>query len=473
LSARPKAPEWYFFKAGSRTGQQAGPFSWEQLRSLAQAGTLEPADVVWSPQLSQWLLAAQIPDLFPAVAVPGVQGTYPGPPQPGASATTRGHSWLPWLVPLVALIIVGGGLGAYYGFLRDSGESTASDQTTTTLAATTSSVAVTATSEATTTTEAPVAWTDLNPNGQVPSPRDEPAMVYDSSAGRVILFGGWDDDDDADLGDTWAYDPAANTWTNLNPTGNVPPARSVHSMVYDEAADKVILFGGWDYSAGNSLNDTWAYDPSANTWTNLKPRGTVPSGRYFSSMVYDESQGKVILFGGYDNHDISADDTWVYDFAANTWTELTPAGASPSARVAHRMVYDSTQGKVILFGGYDEGADAYFDDTWIYDSAANTWTELSPAGASPSARSGHCMVYDSAEAELILFGGWDGNLCGDTWAYDPISNTWADLNPAGDVPRARDGHAMVYDPGTGRVILFGGWDEDAGSDLNDTWAYGD
>jgi hypothetical protein len=400
VSAREKAPEWYFLKAGSRTGQQAGPFSWEQLRSLAQAGTLEPADLVWNPQLSQWQLAAQAPDLFPALVSPGVPPTYPGPPPPGPSATTRGRSWLPWLAPIVALIIVGGGLGVYYGFLRDGGQSTASDRTTT--------------------TEAPVAWTDLNPAGEVPTARSEPAMVYDSSAGRMILFGGMNDVDESGFGDTWAYDPATNTWANLNPAGEVPSARSGHSMVYDPASGKMILFGGRNEDAG--VNDTWAYDPSANTWT-----------------------------------------------------ELTPSGASPSARINHQMVYDSTQGKVILFGGWWDAPGVRFANPWAYDPAANTWTELAPVGASPSARSGTGMVYDSVTGKVILFGGWDGeSFCADTWSYDPTANTWVELTPTGDVPAARGYPAMVYDPGTGRVVLFGGWvgDTTAQINLNDTWAYG-
>ena len=47
-------------------------------------------------------------------------------------------------------------------------------------------------------------------------------MVYDSARKKVILFGGAHDmTTDADcLGDTWAYDPAANRWTNLRPAGD-------------------------------------------------------------------------------------------------------------------------------------------------------------------------------------------------------------------------------------------------------------
>jgi hypothetical protein len=44
-------------------------------------------------------------------------------------------------------------------------------------------------------------------------------------------------------------------------------------IAYISTTDKVILWGqgGPDY-----FNDTWAYDPSANTWTNLPPTGNLP-----------------------------------------------------------------------------------------------------------------------------------------------------------------------------------------------------
>ena len=43
-------------------------------------------------------------------------------------------------------------------------------------------------------------------------------MAYDPATHRLIMFGG----DDADMffpNDTWAYDPAANTWAELKPSG--------------------------------------------------------------------------------------------------------------------------------------------------------------------------------------------------------------------------------------------------------------
>ncbi len=289
-------------------------------------------------------------------------------------------------------------------------------------------------------------------------------MAYDSDAGSVILFGGWDPD--TDFGDTWKYDPAANTWAQLEPSGGVPGGRALHQMVYDPADGVVILFGGT--SDAGRFGDTWAYSPADNTWTDLTGSGG-PSARSAHSMVYDPDTGEVILFGGVSDAGLY-DDTWAYDPAAETWTELLPEGPVPSARSGHAMAYDDLSGQVILFGGYDG---SLVSDTWAYDRVANTWTKLDPLGTVPSARGNHRMVYDSASGQVILFGGYDGGAdLYDTWAYDPALNTWTDLDPIGPPP-AREEHAMVYDPDGGRVIIFGGLDQPADVDLNDTWTLGE
>ena len=38
----------------------------------------------------------------------------------------------------------------------------------------------------------------------------------------------------------------------------------------------------------------------------------------------------------------------------------------------------------------------------------------------------------------------------------PGHGAWAELSPPGTLPAARVGHAMVYDPSSGRLIMFGG-----------------
>ena len=44
-------------------------------------------------------------------------------------------------------------------------------------------------------------------------------MAYDPTSGRLIMFGG-SAGDGGRLDDTWAYDPAANAWTELKPSGD-------------------------------------------------------------------------------------------------------------------------------------------------------------------------------------------------------------------------------------------------------------
>jgi Galactose oxidase, central domain len=338
--------------------------------------------------------------------------------------------------------------------------------TTTTTPETTTTVPETTTTASATTTTAPpgpAIWTKLDPAGDLPAARAGHAMVYEPNSGKVILFGGWDA---TDFNDTWAYDPANNAWTDLDPAGDVPPGRHDHAMAYDAGTGKVILFGGMLASTYTELNDTWAYDPATNAWTNLDPTGDVPQSRCLHSMAYDPTTGKVILFGG-SSHGGCLGDIWAYDSAANTWADLSPTGDAPLARYGCPLAYDPGLGRLLLFGGSDGH---YLGDTWAYDSAANTWTNLvsvvSPVDK-PSARQYSAMAYDSEAQRTILFGGYSLAALGDTWAYDSVANTWTNLNPAGDVPSAREYHSMVYATDAGKAILFGGSENKVAFD--DTW----
>jgi len=226
------------------------------------------------------------------------------------------------------------------------------------------------------------AWTKITTSGDVPDPHAYYSVVYDSDTSRIIRFGGSDAVGDAPLDGTWAYDPAAATWTELHPQGDVPPARIHHAMVYDSSSGKVILFGGIGLQTLQALDDTWAYDPAANKWTRLQPQGEQPPARAWHTMVYDPVGHKVILFGGSAlGSNGPLDDTWAYDPAVNTWTRLHPSGGQPMARAWPAMVYDPVDRRMMLFGGV--GLDGYLRDAWAYDPAANTWTKLAGNGSTP------------------------------------------------------------------------------------------
>lgn len=59
-----------------------------------------------------------------------------------------------------------------------------------------------------------------------------------------------------------------NNWAQVCESGvSSPPKRDNCSMVYDPRVDRVLLFGGNSQEG----NDTWAYDPASNTWTAWTP----------------------------------------------------------------------------------------------------------------------------------------------------------------------------------------------------------
>ena len=66
--------EWHY----AIGGDQHGPISWDELKSLAQEGRLAGHDLVWKRGMQSWVAASLVPDLIP----PGVAP----PPLPGSAA---------------------------------------------------------------------------------------------------------------------------------------------------------------------------------------------------------------------------------------------------------------------------------------------------------------------------------------------------------------------------------------------------
>jgi N-acetylneuraminic acid mutarotase len=238
-------------------------------------------------------------------------------------------------------------------------------------------------------------------------------MAYDSQSDRIILFLGFPS------GQAWAYDFDTNAWTRMEGT-ETPPEMVGARMVYDAESDRMVLFGGMDPMSKTLFNDTWTYDFDSNTWTKMEPQVSPPA-RHFHAMAYDDGSDRVILFGG----SPSRNDTWAYDDNTDTWEELEPAD-TPADRLKCDMVYDPLSGRMILFGG-ESGLEA-LDDTWAYDYETNTWTELAPE-THPSKRALYAAVYSTGAERIILFGGGPSQdeYTDETWIYDPATNTWTNV----------------------------------------------
>jgi hypothetical protein len=158
-----------------------------------------------------------------------------------------------------------------------------------------------------------------------------------------------------------------------------------------------------------------------------------------------------VIFGGRYNRDF--DETW--EWRGADWIRHAPAN-SPSARSGHAMVYDAVRRRVLLFGGQSILATGLVThgDTWEWDGS--TWTQRSPANR-PPARTAHAMVFDLVRQRVVMFGGIDaanGGL-GDTWEWD--GSDWLQRTPSAS-PGPIATHAMAYDAARQRTVLFGGSD---------------
>ena len=147
-------------------------------------------------------------------------------------------------------------------------------------------------------------WSQLSPAGTAPSPRGFSTAVYDPANNIMIVFGGGVSSNV--LNDLWLLSNANGlggtpAWTQLTPSGP-PSARSGHSAVYDAANNRMTIFGGG--TATGFLSDVWVLANASAvggtpTWTQLHPSGALPPApRDGHTAVYDPATNEMIIFGG-------------------------------------------------------------------------------------------------------------------------------------------------------------------------------
>ena len=125
-----------------------------------------------------------------------------------------------------------------------------------------------------------------------PGPLERPAMCYDQSINRIVLFGGIDPQTGG-TNNTWTYDGA--NWSIVPVTSARPSVRTAPRMVYDSVRAVCILHGGLDANTGNVLTDTWEFDGSG--WKQIVTPGPSPS-RWGMAMTMDPVRREVVAYGG-------------------------------------------------------------------------------------------------------------------------------------------------------------------------------
>jgi len=240
--------------------------------------------------------------------------------------------------------------------------------------------------------------------------------------GRIFVGDGITEDPPLALaGGMHEYLPATDTWVTRTPCPG--PDRygargfSLNGLGY--------ITCGW---ANNSpviqVNDTWAYEPSSDSWT---PKAPFPGGaRYTAISCATSTKGYTGL--GYSPY---YDDWWEYDPAADQWTQRAsfPGGARQSAI---SFVIDEQ----VYVGCGASSNTTFLSDLWRYDPQSDTWTPR--AGLPTSRYASYAFTY--AQQGFVVCGlALDTNntptTTAEVWTYDPATDSWTQLADLPGTPR--------------------------------------
>jgi len=108
-------------------------------------------------------------------------------------------------------------------------------------------------------------WRSFYPSGTTPPGREGHFAFYDPVRDRMVVFGG--EDHNQYKNDVWALNLSGSpSWIELTPSGTPPPPRVGPAVIYDPTWKRMILFGG-SVSYNDLRNDAWELTVSETpTW---------------------------------------------------------------------------------------------------------------------------------------------------------------------------------------------------------------
>jgi len=205
------------------------------------------------------------------------------------------------------------------------------------------------------------AWTEVGRNSERPAPREEAIAVWDTANAQLLVYGG--DREGRSVDDLWAYRPVSDAWVELDPAAPWPAARFRHAAVWDPTGEQMLVFAGYGGGfPGGYLNDVWSYRPSTSAWTRVETIGPLPAPRSRHIAVWDAAAQRLLVWGGFAGGVDYLADLWAFLPLEDRWQPVAPP-AAPPARAAAAAAWDPDRRQLLIQGG---GGSALSDELWSY-----------------------------------------------------------------------------------------------------------
>ncbi|GEM_PF-1963881 len=322
-----------------------------------------------------------------------------------------------------------------------------------------------------------------------PSARRHAAAAYNPFRRRMIVAGGTDGTNVLD--DVHELDlPAGATpsWITgaMTTTGSMT-ARWGAAPAFLPWQNRFLVFGG-HHDATSSLRgiQTLNFNTSPPTWMNLTIPGTspLPARRGQMAFGFDPCNRRLIVAGGREftaTTPTSHTDAWVFQFGAGGgWFELASGAYFSGPLWGASGGFDDINRRMVYAFGAKNGAGTSHNVHGVSLPMQTLeiergWTLLDSGAAQTGlGRSRHAMAYDPGSNKIVMFGGEDSTgYLSDTWEFNLQTSTWNKRSISGPLPRR--GHLMFKDPYNRRAFLIGGHEYDSTipqySYSNDIWEY--
>jgi len=311
-------------------------------------------------------------------------------------------------------------------------------------------------------------WQAVPAKGDVPSARYGHSVVQINNL--YYFFGGFTSVRGTPSADVYQYDATTQTFTKVNPTGQLPPGMGSHSAVAYNG--KMFVVGGARATADNAM---YVFDPAKKTW--IKGADQPFGSRMSMAMAVQGSMAYLVGGCTTDGHQEPSGELWKVDLDRQSFTQgpSMPWGG----RYAALGFADSSN--LYVYGG--RTGEGEMGDFWSFDPKVSAWSQLSFQNPGPNGRSNALCAYIGTT--LFIQGGLAGSTgrgsveMGDIWELDMSVNPpkWIAGPTNGPVHNQAAGFMSVTAgvaeraAGSLNISVFGGLKDDQPVPMDKVYQY--